>query len=145
MQSGFRDLRARQLDRSLSAFSAAKHEGRPHRGWLRAVREALGLSLDDIGKTIGITRSHVKSFELAEERDRISLSSLRRVADAMGCELVYAIVPKSGTITEIAEQRARARATEEVLDVHHNMALEDQAPGNVKEMIEGETRRRLKK
>jgi hypothetical protein len=63
----------------------------------------------------------------------------------MDCQLVYAIVPKSGTITELAERRARAEATEDVLDVEHTMALENQATGNVEELIEEETKRRLKK
>jgi hypothetical protein len=67
------------------------------------------------------------------------------VAAAMDCELVYAIVPKSGTITELAERGARAQAAEDVLDVENSMALENQATGNVKELIEKETKRRLKK
>lgn len=141
----FTSLRARQLDRSLAAFDAARQETRPHRGWLRALREALGLSLDDVGKTLGVGKSHVRAFELAEAEDRITLGSLRRVADAMDCKLVYAIVPKTGTITELAEQRARSEATEDVRDVEHNMTLEDQAPGNVKELIEQETKRRMKR
>jgi predicted DNA-binding mobile mystery protein A len=145
MESNFRDLRLRQLDRSLSAFDIARRESRPHRGWLRAVREALGLSLEDVGRKIGISRSHVRWFEIAEERERITLEKLRHVAEAMDCELVYAIVPKTGTFTDLAERRARSQATEDVLDVEHNMALENQAPGNVKDLIEEETRRRLKR
>jgi len=145
MKDEFRDLRLRQLTRSLSAFEAAKQETRPQRGWLRAIREGLGLSLDDVGKRLGQSRRRIQEFEEAEKRDRITLDSLRRVAAALDCEFVYAIVPKSGTITELAERRARAQATEDVLDVEHSMALENQGTGNVKELIEEETKRRLKK
>ncbi|MGA2607735.1 MAG: helix-turn-helix domain-containing protein [Candidatus Acidiferrum sp.] len=134
-----------QLTRSLSAFEAARQEARPQRGWLRAIREGLGLSLEDVGKKLGQSRRRIQEFEKAESKDRITLRSLRRVAAALDCELVYAIVPKSGTITELAERRARAQATEDVLDVEHTMALENQATGNVKELIEEETKRRLKK
>jgi hypothetical protein len=63
----------------------------------------------------------------------------------MDCDLVYAIAPKSGTITELAERRARAEVTEDVRDVEHTMALENQASGNAEEVIEEETKRRLKK
>jgi predicted DNA-binding mobile mystery protein A len=145
MKAEFRDLRLRQVTRSLSAFEAAKHEARPERGWLRAIREALRLSLEDVGKRLGQSRRRIQEFEKAEAEDRITLDSLRRVAAALDCELVYAIVPKSGTITELAEHRARAEATEDVLDVEHTMALENQATGNVKELIEEETKRRLSK
>jgi predicted DNA-binding mobile mystery protein A len=145
MKDDFKTLRLQQLARSLSAFEAAKQEARPQRGWLRAIREGLGLSLEDVGKKQGQSRRRIQEFEIAEATDRITLQSLRRVAAAMDCDLVYAIVPKSGTIRDLAERRARAQATEDVLDVEHTMGLENQAAGNVKELIEEETKRRLKK
>lgn len=145
MRDDFRDLRLRQLTRTLSAFDAAKQEARPQRGWLRAIREGLGLTLENVGKKLGQSRRRIQEFEEAEAKDRITLHSLRRVAAAMDCELVYAIVPKSGTITELAERRARAQAAEDVLDVEQTMALENQATGNVEELIDEETKRRLKK
>ncbi len=117
MKRDFRDLRLRQLARSLSAFEPATKEPRPQRGWLRAIREGLGLSLEDVGKRVNQSRRRIQEFEKAEAEDRITLQSLRRVAAAMECELVYAVVPKSGTISELAERRARAQATEDVLDV----------------------------
>jgi len=67
------------------------------------------------------------------------------VAEALGCELVYAIVPKSGTIQELAEQRTRNETTKRVLAVEHTMALEDQAPGGVKALIDEETKRITRK
>ena len=63
----------------------------------------------------------------------------------MDCELVYAIVPKSGSIVELAERRARAEAAKRVLSVEHTMALENQASGGVKELIDKETKRITKK
>jgi len=145
MKNEFRDLRLSQLARSLSAFTTAKQESRPQRGWLRAIREGLGLTLDHVGKQLGQSRRRILEFEDAEARDRITLHSLRRVAAAMDCELVYAIVPKSGTIAELAERRARAEAEEDVRDVEHTMALENQAAGDVEALIDKETKRRLRK
>jgi predicted DNA-binding mobile mystery protein A len=145
MKDDFKSLRLRQLERSLSTFEDAKKEARPRRGWLRAIREGLGLTLAQVAKRVGNLPPRIREFELAEAQDRITLRSLRRVAAAMGCELVYAIVPKSGTITELAERRARAQAAKDVRDVEHTMGLEGQATGIVDELIDDETRRRLKK
>jgi predicted DNA-binding mobile mystery protein A len=146
MKAEFKDLRRKQLDRSLLAFADARQEARPSQGWLRAVREALGLSLEEVAHKLGhVDKRRISEFEEGESSDRITLRSLKRVADAMGCELVYAIVPKSGTLTELAEARARGQATEDVLDVENTMALENQAPGNVEKLIEDETKRRLRK
>ena len=82
MQDDFRNLRLQQLARSLSVFEAARQEARPQRGWLRAIREGLGLSLEDVGKRQGQSRRRIQEFETAEAKDRITLHSLRRVAAA---------------------------------------------------------------
>ena len=71
--------------------------------------------------------------------------SLRRVADAMDCELRYPIVPKIGTIAELSEKKLRNEVKKRVLAVEHSMALENQAVGNTDELIENETRRITKK
>jgi predicted DNA-binding mobile mystery protein A len=145
MNPEYREMRLRQLSHSLAAFDEAKNQPRPQRGWLRAVREALGITLEQVGKSMRTTRQRIKSFETAEAEDRITLASLRRVAEAMGCELVYGILPKSGTINELAEKRAREEATKRVLAVEHTMALEDQAAGDLERTIEDETKRILKR
>lgn len=145
MKTEYRDLRLKQLATSLAAFEEAKRIARPQRGWLRAVREALGLTLGQVGQTAHTAHQRIVTFEKAEENDRITLRSLRRVAEAMGCELVYAIVPKSGSIQELAEKRARDTATKRVLSVRRTMALEDQASGDVKDLIDKETKRILEK
>jgi predicted DNA-binding mobile mystery protein A len=87
----------------------------------------------------------VAKLEKSETEYRITLGSLRDAADALGCRLVYAIVPKTGSIQELAEERARTKAAENVRAVEHSMALEDQAVGGVPEKIEEETRRILKR
>ena len=143
MRSEYRDMRLRQLSSSLSPFESVRNLNRPPRGWLRAIREALGLTLDEVGRKAGVTRQRVQKYENTEASDRITLGTLRRVASAMGCELVYAIVPKSGTLAELAEKRARDVATRNVLAAEHTMALEDQAAGNVEQAINEETRRIL--
>jgi predicted DNA-binding mobile mystery protein A len=144
MKPRYRELRLRQLEHSLAPFEAAKQVVRPTGGWLRSVREALGLSLESVGRSIGAGRQRVKKFENAEATDRITLHSLRKVAAAMGCDLVYALVPKSGSITNLSEEPARSEATRRVLAVEHSMALENQASGNVRQRINDETKRILK-
>jgi predicted DNA-binding mobile mystery protein A len=145
MKPEYRDLRLKQLAATLDMFTNAKQAARPLRGWLRAVREALGVSQQEVAIAANVKRQSIIGFEEAEARDRITLRNLRRVADAMGCELVYALVPKSGSIQELAEQRTRSEATNRVLAVEHTMALEGQASGGVKELIDKETKRMSKR
>jgi predicted DNA-binding mobile mystery protein A len=145
MKPEYRNLRLKQLADTLDKFTDAKQTARPGRGWLRAVREALGVSQQEVAIASKVKRQSIIGFEKAEASDRITLRNLRRVADAMGCELVYAIVPKAGSIEELAEQRTRSEATRRVLSVEQTMALEDQASGGVKELIDNETRRMNKR
>src|SRR5258708_1197704 len=144
MKREYRLLRLRQLAVALDTFKKARRTPRPPRGWIRAVREALGISQHQVAKAVRVKQQRLKDFETAEANDRITLRTLRRVAEAMGCELVYAIVPKSGTIAELAEKRARSEATRRVLSVERTMALENQAPGGVKDLIEEEIKRTKK-
>src|SRR5258708_39729300 len=145
MRSQYRQIRTKQLSRSLDSFKQTRAVTRPPRGWLKAVRDALGIPAEQVGRLIHTTKQGVQYFEKAEAEDRITLKNLRRVAEAMGCELVYAIVPKSGSIENLADQRARIKATKRVLSVEHSMALEDQTPGGVNELIDEETKRIIKK
>ena len=141
MKHEFRQLRLSQLDRNLS--SAKNLPPRPSGGWIAAVREALGFSLADVGQLVRVSRQNIQKFERAEANDRITLATLRRVADAMGCELVYALLPKSGSFANLAEQPTREQAARDVKSVLHTMALEDQKPENARQLIEDEAQRRL--
>jgi predicted DNA-binding mobile mystery protein A len=141
MNTKFRKLRLSQLDRTLQDLRTPLP--RPTSGWISSVREALGITLDQIGKQIGSSRQAVQQLERAEAADRITLRALRRAAEAMGCELVYALVPKSGTFAELAERPVRDRAARDVKSVMHTMMLEDQKPENADQLIEDEVQRRL--
>ncbi len=91
------------------------------------------------------TPQTVASFEKSEETHRITLQTLRHYAEAMDCELVYAIVPKAVSMKQLAENRARERVESDVLAVEHSMALEDQATTGIQDKIGREIQRILKK
>ena len=144
MKHEFRTLRVAQLERAMEPFLPAKEVPRPQRGWIRAIREAAGITVLEMARRLGKTPSLALYLEKSEAEYRITLGSLRAAADALGCELVYVLVPKHGSVRELAERSARVEASENVRAVEHSMALEDQAVGGVPEKIEEETRRLLK-
>lgn len=145
MKPEFKRLRLRQLERALEPFLAAKNSPRPQKGWIRAIREATGIPVRQISQRLNKSLPLVNYLEKSEADYRITLGSLRDAADALGCQLVYALVPKSGSIQELADEPARSKATANVRAVEHSMALEDQAVGRVREKIEEETKRILKR
>ena len=145
MKPEFKRLRVKQLERAIEPFLTAKNSPRPQKGWIRAIREATGIPMRQLSQHLHKSVPLVDYLEKSEAEYRITLNSLRDAADALGCQLVYALVPKSGSIQELAEQRARTKAAENVRAVEHSMALEDQAVGGVPEKIDEETKRILKR
>jgi predicted DNA-binding mobile mystery protein A len=143
MRQIFQEMRLHQLDRTLEPFRVAQQVPCPSRGWLRAIRQALGISARELAQLTGTSRQLPLQLEKAEADDSITLKSLRKLAAALDCDLVYALVPKQGTMQQLLESRARVQASRRVLQVEHSMALEDQAAGHLDEAIEAETRRLL--
>lgn len=145
MKPEFRNLRIKQLERGLNLFKAAKDVARPQRGWIRAIREATGQTFREVAEKIGEKNpSLIASLEKTEAEYRITIGKLREVAEAMDCQLVYALVPKLGTLEDLVGERARQKATRNVRSVEHTMTLEDQAVGRVDEKIQEHTKRILK-
>jgi len=145
MNSVFQSLRATQLGRSLAPFQLVRTVPRPAKGWIHAIRQASGLSAGEVARTLGVSRQLPLQLEKAEAEDKITLASLRKMADALDCDLVYALVPKSGTVHQLKEQRAERQARKTVLDAQHSMELEDQAVTDIELAIGAETQRILRK
>ncbi|MXX45314.1 MAG: mobile mystery protein A [Acidimicrobiia bacterium] len=99
---------------------------RPHRGWIRAVRDALGMSGAELGHRLGISQQRVAALEQAEIQLSIQLDTLARAADALNCHLVYALVPRT-SLTEAVKAQARSKATQILLRAAHHSRLENQA------------------
>ncbi len=106
---------------------------RPTRGWLRAVREAIGARQDAIAKRMSVQRQSYARLETTEARGAISLSTLQKAAAAMDCDVVYYLVPRAGVAETYAElARKHDPKFKHLKASEHSMALEDQAVGDLK-------------
>lgn len=115
-----------RLDERLEAMKPAGRLSPPHKGWVRAIRDALGMSGRQLGARMGITAQSVAELERSEALGTIRLNTLRRAAAALDCTLVYALVPNT-SLAETVETRTRRLALHALGQVSHSMALEDQA------------------
>lgn len=120
----FKTLPLHQIDHTLAAWRALPRS-RPATGWLRAIREALGMTTRQMAQAVGVSQAAVTNTERTEAKDDITLATLRRYAAALDCELVYALIPRQ-PLHEAIEERADRLAREQVSRVGHSMALEDQ-------------------
>ena len=74
-----------RLDERVREIGPASRFAVPVRGWIRAIRDGLGLSSAQLGKRLGITQPSVTALEQSEAKGTIELATLRRVAAAMDC------------------------------------------------------------
>ena len=116
-----------QLDARLAAARVALGMAGPRGGWLKAVRESLGMPAEQLGKRLGVSKQSVLKLERNEQRGTASLESLQRAARALGCRLTYAIVPEE-SLDRLLGDQARAVARKKLGRVRHSMALEGQEP-----------------
>ncbi len=121
-------LRRRQLESLYSQLKPLTSKSFPSSGWIRDIREALGLSSTQFAKLLGISRQAFQKLEASEEKQTIELATLRRLAEAVNCRVVYAVIPNHPDGLEgVLLERALKAATKFVNKVSRTMALEDQS------------------
>jgi predicted DNA-binding mobile mystery protein A len=126
MKNRIKNLGYKHLDRKLAGLESKDIFVPPARGWLRAVREALGMTTTQLAKRLKVAQPSVADMEKAEQRGAISLDTLERAARALNCKLVYTLVPDE-SFEEIVREQARKKAQAQLERVNHTMRLEDQA------------------
>src|ERR1017187_279129 len=127
MKAEHRKTLIQALDAAITGGIATASVHGPTRGWLRAAREAIGLTQSQMAKKLGMKQQAYANIEVREQKEKVTLETLRRAAGALDCDLVYALVPKKGvaqTFSDLATTHdpnvAMRTATE------HSMSLEGQ-------------------
>jgi predicted DNA-binding mobile mystery protein A len=128
--------RRQMLDRKLLAFRVARETAGKTAGWLRAIRQAAGVRVEDVAERLGVSRWEVFRREKAEETGSIQLGSLRRAAEALDCELIYALVPRQGTLETMAVEQKAAREQEWKAAVEKKLAAAKEREEAVLEEID---------
>lgn len=120
-----RELLRRQLDARLQSIP---RDPSPREGWIHTVRQALGMTMAQLGKRLGISAPGVAELETRESRGAISLAKLRAAADALGCDVIIAFVPRI-PLEQMVRKQATTKALEERRQLTHTMRLENQDEG----------------
>ena len=125
MKATIRNRARDRLDKKFEALRPLDRFAMPPKGWIRAIRDAIGMTGAQLGKRVGNSPQGIVGLERSEAAGTIQLNTLRRAAEAMECVLVYAIVPKT-SLADMVNRRARQIARRALQRVSHSMALEDQ-------------------
>jgi predicted DNA-binding mobile mystery protein A len=116
-----------QMTEKTLQFSKLKEVSPPVKGWIRAIRDALGMSAVQFAKRQKVSPARVASLEKAELTGAVTIRSMRKAAEALDCVFVYALVPRS-SLESIIREQARKVAQARLERTSHTMLLEDQRP-----------------
>lgn len=115
-----------QLDAKIHQLKKIENLVIPSSGWVYSIRQALGMSMRQLGNRMSITPQSVKEIEEREQNETISIKVLRQFGKSLNLKLIYGFIPQSGTLEGIIEKRATELATEIVNRTSISMKLEDQ-------------------
>lgn len=136
MRSGGKALARQHLDKRLKTLQKLDTAlVRPPYGWVRAIREAIGMTAAQLGKRLGVSQPRALAIEKAEAKGSLTLRSLERAAHALDCRLVYCLVPRK-PLEDIVHDRAKLLAQKSFARVRHTMALEAQSVYRTDEAVQ---------
>ena len=115
----------RQLDAKLERFRPLRDIKPPGKGWVRAIRDALGMTGEQLARRIGANKQRIARIESDESQGRVTIRTLRRVAEGLDCVFVYGFVPRK-SLEETARNRAMCVAGKRMGRVSRTMELEQQ-------------------
>ena len=118
-----RVLQIRALDKKTSDLKSAKNIVPQSSGWIKTVREAIGMTVSQLAARLGVTQPRITKMESNE--DNLKLSTMKKAAEAMNCEFVYYFKPRT-TFQNLVDEQAQKKAAEVLKTVNVNMALENQ-------------------
>jgi predicted DNA-binding mobile mystery protein A len=121
-----RKLQLQQLNKKLISYSIPEEVTIPSAGWINAIRTTLGISLEQLGGKLSITKQSMKEIEQREAEGSITLNRLKEVAKVLDMEFVYGFVPIDGSLEAMLERKSKEAATKIVMRTSQSMKLEDQ-------------------
>jgi len=126
MKSEERLLARKNIDKRLNMLRNMEGFARPPRGWIKAIRESLGMTAAQFGSRMGVSQPRSLEIEKNEAKGTLTLDTLDRAAQALNCRLVYALIPNN-PLEDMIETRGRSLAKKRLSHTTHSMSLEDQA------------------
>jgi predicted DNA-binding mobile mystery protein A len=116
----------KQLDRQLFTLKEQSGTMAPKQGWVRTLRKALGFTIKQLAKRLGVDPSRVVKIETSEVEGAVTLHTMQTVAESLNCQFVYVFLPKT-SLEDMVKKRAKAVALQQVKRTSHTMDLEDQS------------------
>lgn len=127
MKPQARQMARRQIDKRIEQLPNLTQFKRPPKGWIKAMREALGMTMGQLAERLGVSQPRISVLEQNEASGSITMESLERAANALDCDLAYVLIPRSGGLNKYVEEQSIKAARQKLKSTKHTMALERQS------------------
>jgi predicted DNA-binding mobile mystery protein A len=141
MKAKHKKLAREQLDATLKRFEPLKTLVPPGKGWIRAIRDALGMTGKQLAIRLNVNKQRVSRIEQDENLGKVKLETLRNVAEAMDCILVYVFVPRDSLEQTVRDQaglvaKKRAARSNQTMRLEKQELSEKGKEKAIKDLIE---------
>jgi predicted DNA-binding mobile mystery protein A len=114
-----------QIDKQLNGIKSVLNINRPLYGWIKTIRNALGMTVAQFGKRMGVSQARASVIESSEIEDTLTIKTLREAARSLNCKFIYFLIPEK-SLEEIVKEQAMKTVIENSKNVVHSMGLENQ-------------------
>jgi predicted DNA-binding mobile mystery protein A len=125
MRGKQKKLAREQLDETMKSFEPLKAMSAPRKGWIRAIRDTLGMTGEQLAKRLEVNQQRVARIEQDEVLGKVTLNTMQNVAEAMDCVFVYGVVARN-SLEQIARRQAEVVAKKRMAQSNQMMRLEKQ-------------------
>ncbi|MDP8287216.1 MAG: mobile mystery protein A [Candidatus Electryonea clarkiae] len=115
-----------QLDKTLAILHPLRDTPVPLKGWIRAIRNAIGMSGRQLAARLGVTKQSASLIEGREIAGTVTINTMKKTAEAMDCIFVYGFIPRI-SLEETVRNQAKRVASKRLARASHTMSLENQS------------------
>jgi len=121
---GKKSLQIQQINSKMLAYAGLQKVAPPPTGWIKAIRTAIGMSMQQLGNRLSITKQSAQEIEQREKDGSLTIKSLREAAKALDMQLVYGFIPVDGSLEELIDRKAKELAAQILLLSSNTMKLD---------------------
>jgi predicted DNA-binding mobile mystery protein A len=125
MRGKQKKLAREQLDKTMKSFESLKAMSAPKKGWIRAIRDTLGMTGEQLAKRLDVNQQRVARIEQDETLGKVTLNTMQNIAEAMNCVFVYGVVGRD-SLEQIVRRQAEIVAKKRMARSNQMMRLEKQ-------------------
>ena len=83
-----------RLESWIQQNQLAWNEIRPHKNWIRLLRQERGLLGKELAQRMDLSAARISVMEKEEANGSLTIKMMQRAAHALDCEFAYVLIPK---------------------------------------------------